>query len=120
LCTREDFFASALHEIAHWCVAGEKRRTLDDFGYWYIPDDRNLSQQKAFEKVEILPQAFEMAFSRACDYEFKVSIDNHSLTDYCGKDFSEKVNEKYQYFKKNGFPNRAQRFINALESFYKH
>ena len=29
------FYASALHEIAHWCVAGPKRRLLEDFGYWY-------------------------------------------------------------------------------------
>jgi hypothetical protein len=27
------FFASALHEISHWCIAGEKRRQLEDYGY---------------------------------------------------------------------------------------
>ncbi|GAM69307.1 transporting ATPase [Vibrio sp. JCM 19236] len=26
-----------MHEIAHWCVAGPKRRLLEDFGYWYEP-----------------------------------------------------------------------------------
>src|SRR5690554_7015872 len=26
------YFASALHEIAHWCIAGEYRRTLHDYG----------------------------------------------------------------------------------------
>ncbi|MGB2130042.1 MAG: elongation factor P hydroxylase, partial [Marinobacterium sp.] len=26
------FFASALHEISHWCVAGPERRLLEDFG----------------------------------------------------------------------------------------
>ena len=25
------FFASALHEISHWCMAGQKRRLLNDF-----------------------------------------------------------------------------------------
>ncbi len=30
---REDFPRSALHEIAHWCQAGEKRRQLEDYGY---------------------------------------------------------------------------------------
>lgn len=25
------FYASALHEIAHWCVAGPERRLLEDF-----------------------------------------------------------------------------------------
>ena len=29
------FFASALHEISHWCVAGKARREQVDFGYWY-------------------------------------------------------------------------------------
>jgi len=29
------FFASALHETGHWCVAGKKRRQLEDLGYWY-------------------------------------------------------------------------------------
>ncbi len=28
------FYASALHEISHWCIAGEARRKLVDFGYW--------------------------------------------------------------------------------------
>ncbi|PTB87505.1 transporting ATPase, partial [Pseudidiomarina aestuarii] len=27
------FFASALHEIAHWCIAGSRRRTQFDYGY---------------------------------------------------------------------------------------
>jgi elongation factor P hydroxylase len=39
------FFASALHEIAHWCVAGQARRLLEDYGYWYCPDGRNMQQQ---------------------------------------------------------------------------
>ena len=26
------FFQSALHEIAHWCIAGRERRQLVDFG----------------------------------------------------------------------------------------
>ena len=32
------FYSSALHEIAHWLVAGKARRKLEDFGYWYEPD----------------------------------------------------------------------------------
>ena len=27
------FYSSALHEIAHWLVAGKERRKLEDFGY---------------------------------------------------------------------------------------
>ena len=29
----KDYFSSALHEIAHWCIAGEARRKEIDFGY---------------------------------------------------------------------------------------
>ena len=45
---REDFDRSALHEVAHWCVAGPLRRGLPDYGYWYAPDGRNAEQQSAF------------------------------------------------------------------------
>lgn len=26
----QDYYASALHEVAHWCIAGKQRRCLDD------------------------------------------------------------------------------------------
>ncbi|WP_417335324.1 elongation factor P hydroxylase [Halobacteriovorax marinus] len=115
---REDFFASALHEISHWCIAGEKRRKEDDYGYWYNPDDRSLEEQIEFEKVEIKPQAIEKAFSLACKYPFKPSLDNHSLPNYCASSFVENIDLQYSKFQKEGFPKRAQQFINALETFY--
>ena len=46
---RSDFVSSALHEISHWCIAGERRRKLKDFGYWYCPDGRSEVEQEAFE-----------------------------------------------------------------------
>lgn len=70
------FFASALHELSHWCVAGKARRTLSDFGYWYAPDGRSAAQQQAFERVEIKPQALECLFTLACKHTFQVSQDN--------------------------------------------
>ena len=70
------FFASALHEISHWCVAGDARRELSDFGYWYAPDGRSAAQQQAFERVEIKPQALECLFTLACGRNFQVSQDN--------------------------------------------
>ena len=70
------FFSSALHEIAHWCIAGEKRRQLEDYGYWYCPDGRDEAQQADFEKVEIKPQAIEWAFTEAAGRKFQVSTDN--------------------------------------------
>ena len=70
------FFQSALHEISHFFIAGEQRRQLSDFGYWYAPDGRTAAQQQAFEHVEIKPQALECLFSLACGRDFQVSQDN--------------------------------------------
>lgn len=70
------FFASALHEISHWCVAGKKRRQLDDFGYWYVADGRDEAIQKLFEQVEIKPQAIECLLNLALGRYFYVSQDN--------------------------------------------
>lgn len=70
------FFASALHEISHWCIAGKSRRLINDFGYWYAPDGRSEAQQQAFERVEIKPQAIECLFTLACHRPFQVSQDN--------------------------------------------
>ena len=72
------YFSSALHEMAHWCIAGTERRLKTDYGYWYFPDGRNAEQQKAFEKVEIKPQALEWALSLACNFNFTNSSDNLS------------------------------------------
>lgn len=70
------FFASCLHEISHWCIAGQRRRGLDDFGYWYAPDGRDAAQQREFEQVEIAPQALECLFTLALGKRFRVSTDN--------------------------------------------
>ena len=70
------FFQSALHELSHFFIAGEQRRQLSDFGYWYAPDGRTAAQQQAFERVEIKPQALECLFSLACGRDFQVSKDN--------------------------------------------
>lgn len=72
------YFSSALHEISHWCIAGEHRRTLQDYGYWYCPDGRSLEQQCAFEQVEVKPQALEWLFALACGSRFHISVDNLS------------------------------------------
>ncbi len=73
---RADYASSALHEVAHWCVAGAYRRTLLDFGYWYTPDGRTPEQQAAFEKVEVAPQALESLFADAAGVRFVPSADN--------------------------------------------
>lgn len=73
---KDDYLASALHEIAHWCIAGSDRRAQMDYGYWYNPDGRTAQQQNAFLAAEIKPQALEWMFSVACQEGFIISVDN--------------------------------------------
>ncbi|WP_371377352.1 elongation factor P hydroxylase [Thalassotalea aquiviva] len=113
------FFASALHEISHWCIAGPKRLLLEDFGYWYAPDGRNEAQQAEFEKVEIKPQALEWAFCVACGFEFNVSADNLNGAEVDRFAFQSKVQQQVLIYLQNGFPKRAQRFIDALIQYYR-
>ena len=89
------FFASCLHEISHWCVAGAERRKLNDFGYWYEADGRNEAQQRLFEKVEIKPQAIECLMTLAANRYFYVSQDNLNADfDTADSTFAEDVYEK--------------------------
>lgn len=74
-----DYVQSALHEVAHWCVAGAKRRAQLDYGYWYVPDGRDADQQKAFFLVESRPQALEWLFSSVAGLTFRPSVDNLNL-----------------------------------------
>jgi len=112
------FYASAFHEIAHWCQAGEERRLLEDFGYWYIPDGRNEKQQKKFEQVEIIPQAIEWAFNVAAGRKFHVSSDNLNGFQADTFGFKKKVFQQAEEFIAQGFPKRANQFIEALAKFY--
>jgi elongation factor P hydroxylase len=117
LSYREDYFASALHEVAHWCIAGPARRQLVDFGYWYSPDGRSESQQQAFEAVEYQPQALEWYFSRACAYRFRVSVDNldaqtGELPDTSG--FRRRVYDQVVQWQRDGLPARAAIFFEGL------
>ena len=113
-----DYFASALHEVAHWCIAGDRRRTLVDYGYWYSPDGRTASQQNDFERAEVKPQALEWIFSNACGKNFFVSADN--LGEGLGPSVLFKTNivRQAQLYCSQELGERAQRFISALISFY--
>jgi elongation factor P hydroxylase len=117
---RYDYFSSALHEVAHWCIAGKQRRQKTDYGYWYSPDGRNAEQQQAFEMVEVKPQALEFAFSMACGIEFSVSIDNlNALEDRVQqKRFAQEVEKQFNDYIDNGFPPRAHTFLSKLHEFY--
>lgn len=112
------FYASALHEIAHWCIAGEQRRLIEDYGYWYCADGRNTEQQAQFELVEVKPQAIEWAFSVAAGKAFRVSTDNLNGAEPDRVEFEKRVLQQANLFLHKGFPARAQKFINALHDFY--
>lgn len=116
---REDFASSALHEVAHWCIAGPARRQLHDFGYWYNPDGRSPQQQAEFERVEVKPQAVEWALSRAAGIRFHLSADNLASGPQ-GNDasaaFRDAVFQQCQQYFANGLPPRAQRFFDALRA----
>ena len=110
------FFNSALHEISHWSIAGDKRRLLADLGYWYAPDGRSVEQQALFEQVEIKPQAIEWLFSKAFGRKFRVSLDN--LTGDAGNGATFKDNVYAQVLKFfNGeaqLPRDAKYFIECI------
>ena len=113
---RDDFDRSALHEVAHWCVAGPVRRGLPDYGYWYAPDGRNAEQQSAFYSVEVKPQAIEALFCEALDLPFAVSVDNLTVDASCPQivDFEAAVDRQIARFRAQGLPDRARRFSEAL------
>lgn len=113
-----DYFSSALHEIAHWCIAGKARRTQIDYGYWYLPDGRDAQQQASFEAVEVRPQALEYAFSLAANVKFRVSIDNLQGEETCSKEFELAVEKRLMQYIDSGFNARTQQFLDALHRFY--
>ncbi len=110
------FFNSALHEISHWSIAGEKRRLLPDLGYWYAPDGRSAEQQSLFEQVEVKPQAIEWLFSTAFGRKFRVSLDNLTGDAGCGQQFKDQVfAQVHAYLSGEAIlPRDAKRFIDAI------
>lgn len=107
---REDFIASALHEVAHWCLAGSRRRQLDDYGYWYVAD-RTQQEQWAFERAEAKPQGLACLFSEAIGHPFVVSSDDP--TRLPSGSFESSVYEARDAFQKQ-LPPRADSFLQRL------
>lgn len=112
------FFTSALHEIAHWCVAGPERRQLEDYGYWYAPDGRDAQQQEAFEAVEVRPQAYEWILSQSCGLAFNVSADNLSGIEIDRLAFQHKVHDEVAKVLSQGLNARMAQLSRALRHFY--
>jgi elongation factor P hydroxylase len=114
---REDYFASALHEVAHWCLAGAVRRAQEDYGYWYSPDGRNAEEQAAFEEAERKPQAIESIFSETCGFAFQLSADNLDAGFGPSDRFSQAVERERERYLRRGLPPRAARFREALRRY---
>jgi elongation factor P hydroxylase len=112
---REDFFASALHEVAHWCLAGLERRTREDYGYWYSPDGRDRQGQEAFEAVEARPQTLEWIFSDACDFSFHLSADNLTVGFESSERFEAEVEAQKNRLLDRGLSARAALYRRSLE-----
>ncbi|MDP1602235.1 MAG: elongation factor P hydroxylase [Legionella sp.] len=112
------FFSSALHECAHWLIAGEERRKQVDYGYWYEPDGRTAEQQRLFQRVEVKPQAIEWILSRAAGFRFQLSIDNLNGGEADTETFKEAVYQQVLWYCKHKLPARANVFRQALCHFY--
>lgn len=109
------FVRSALHEIAHWTLAGRVRRHLLDYGYWYAPDGRTAEQQARFEQVEVSPQAIEWLLSLAAGVAFEVSVDNLAGGDVSDRvAFTQAVISRASLRMTQGLPPRAEQFMHAL------
>lgn len=114
------FFSSALHECAHWLIAGPERRMQVDYGYWYEPDGRTAEQQRLFQQVEVKPQALEWILSEATGYRFQFSIDNLNgdVLDTEIATFKEAVSRQVIIYHQQGLPQRAFEFQQQLIEFY--
>jgi hypothetical protein len=115
---RADYFSSALHEVAHWCIAQQPRRQQIDYGYWYVGDGRNAEQQNRFEQVEARPQALEWIFSVACGLRFRPSYDNLNGTIMQRSGFNQAIYTQLLRYCERGLPDRAGQFRGALCHFY--
>jgi elongation factor P hydroxylase len=75
---RSNYPRSLLHELSHYCLAGDKRRNIDDFGYWYSACGRSKEEQQRFEIVEVRPQGLEKAMCNLLGIKFSPSLDDFS------------------------------------------
>ncbi|WP_036547694.1 elongation factor P hydroxylase [Nitrincola lacisaponensis] len=114
---RSNYPRSLLHEISHYCLAGDRRRGLDDFGYWYAPCGRTAEQQQRFEVVEARPQGLEKAMCEIVGLKFSPSLD-----DFSGRppseSFLQELEIAYQEMRVNP-PPTANNVLSGLTSYWK-
>ncbi len=110
---REDFASSALHEIAHWLIAGEERRKLMDYGYHY-DQKRDRRTQREFEELEARPQALEWILSEASGVSFRVSCDNFEVKTEELDSFRQRVKQEVLNWLSGDMPVRTRTLIDAF------
>lgn len=110
-----DHARSALHELAHFCLAGPAGRALPDFGLAYEPPPRSPAAQRRFFEAEVPVQALEMLFSEACGIGFRVSTDNPGRDDPVTEAwFAEQVRRRCRAFRRHGPGACAEAVLGAL------
>lgn len=109
---RQDFAQSALHELAHWCIAGAARRALADYGYWYQPPPRDPAMRARFFAVESRVQGLERILAHVCGVRFHVSLDDPGSDPL---DFEARVAWSTQCWLRRELPTRTQVVLHALE-----
>lgn len=109
---RDNYVRSLAHELSHFLLAGNRRRQLDDFGYWYFPCGRTEEEQIQFEKVEARPQGLEKVICEVIGVKFSPSLD-----DFSGRppaqEFLDNLEAAYQEMKSNP-PPTAKKVLAAL------
>ena len=111
-----DYPRSALHEIAHWCLAGCERRNKIDFGYRYTAPPRSQVQQERFFALELRTQALELIFCRAAGLNFSPSADNLEVDRQVISAFHLQIERTATCWLDTGVQGRAQTFLSALHS----
>lgn len=109
---RDNYPRSLLHELSHYCLAGDRRRQLDDFGYWYFPCGRTEEEQLLFEKVEARPQGLEKAMCEAIGIKFTPSLDDFSGRP-ASESFLQQLEQTYQEMRVAA-PPTAKKVLTAL------
>ena len=110
----QDHAASALHEAAHWCTAGQRRRRLKDYGYFYSPPPRTQVDSVRFEAAEVEAQSMELLFSEAAGLRFQPSADDVNAPINGLDAFSHRILIRARERRRLGLPERAQKFVTAL------
>ena len=110
---RDNFLSSALHEICHWTIAGQARRQIVDFGYWYTDQRGSQRMQKSFLKVEIVPQALEWILTSSLDQPFFVSLDSFGDSELL-PDFRKSVRDKALTFYNGRKPPRFEKLLSRI------